>query len=75
MSLCLLVGLSDIFIRSSAFSICLSCERAPKCLVSSMSTFDVLGGRNYAGSTLRTLWLQWLQWGVTFSQVVWLIGC
>jgi hypothetical protein len=20
-------------------------------------------------------WLQWLQWGVTFSQVVWLIGC
>jgi hypothetical protein len=19
-------------------------------------------------------WLQWLQWGVTFSQVVWLIG-
>ena len=21
------------------------------------------------------LWLQWLQWGVTFSQVVWLIGC
>ena len=20
-------------------------------------------------------WLHWLQWGVTFSQVVWLIGC
>jgi len=23
----------------------------------------------------NTQWLQWLQWGVTFSQVVWLIGC
>jgi hypothetical protein len=25
-------------------------------------------GENY-------LWLHWLQWGATFSQVVWLIGC
>jgi len=24
---------------------------------------------------LYWIWLQWLQWGVTFSQVVWLIGC
>ena len=24
---------------------------------------------------LQWLWLQWLQWGVTFSQIVWLIGC
>jgi len=27
------------------------------------------------GSCVCDQWLQWLQLGVTFSQVVWLIGC
>jgi hypothetical protein len=31
--------------------------------------------RDGVAASLFSVLVQWLQWGVTFSQVVWLIGC
>jgi len=39
----------------------------------SLSFAEFYGKSWLAG--MASKWLQWLQWGVTFSQVVWLIGC
>jgi len=53
-------------------------ERRMKVLLLMMK---MTGSRSLLGllanpkKTLSDIWLQWLQWGVTFSQVVWLIGC
>jgi hypothetical protein len=39
----------------------------------SLSFAEFYGKSWLAG--MASKWLQWLQWGVTFSPVVWLIGC